>query len=277
MSRCIAVALSFACVMLLVALIAAGASGGEIAIAPLTFLSEGEPVEAILYKPRESAGKRPALVLSPARLRNIKGLEWLSRSLAERGYVVLAQRYREGDVRYQLRDVDDIRHAISYLESFTDVDAGRLGIIGHSRGASASLRAAAKDLRVRSTVALSPPTDHARYMRGVREYAPSRYAVMLKAYGGSPEETPDYYHAISAVNYAAQIKTPVLLVHGTGDLLAPHDHSQWMYDALVKAGNPRVKIELLPGLGHWFEDGYGGYRFERVSELVSQWFAETLQ
>ena len=63
----------------------------------------------------------------------------------------------------------------------------------HSRGGMASLLAAAHDPRVHSTVALSPPTDHVRYVRGLREYSPSRYAEMVKSHGGSPEEAAEYY------------------------------------------------------------------------------------
>jgi hypothetical protein len=32
----------------------------------------------------------------------------------------------------------------------------------------------------------------------------------------------------------------------------------------------------LPGLGHFFEEGGGGYRVERVVGLTVDWFAETL-
>src|SRR5262244_3228434 len=32
----------------------------------------------------------------------------------------------------------------------------------------------------------APPTNHVRYVRGLREYAPSRYAEMVKSHGGSP-------------------------------------------------------------------------------------------
>ncbi|MBI2372023.1 MAG: S9 family peptidase [Deltaproteobacteria bacterium] len=258
-------------------LVITGAWGGEVTITPLTITSEGAPVQAILYQPREVTGRLPALVLSPGRGRDIKGLEWLSRALAERGYIVLAQRYRDGDIRYYLRDADDIRHAISHLQGLPNVDPGRVGIIGHSRGGMASLLAAAKDPRVRSTVALSAPTDHVRYVRGLREYAPSRYGEMVKSRGGTPDEVPEYYREISAVNHASQIKTPVLLIHGTLDLVAPHDHSQWMYDALVKTGNPRVKLEMLPRLGHFFEDTYRPHQFGKVVELASRWFAETLK
>jgi dipeptidyl aminopeptidase/acylaminoacyl peptidase len=252
------------------------ASGADLTVSPVTFTSEGAPVQAMLY---QAAGgtKQPALVLSPGRLRNIRGIEWLSRALADRGYVVLIQQYRDGDARYFWRDAEDIRNAISHLEKLSGVDGARIGIIGHSRGGMASLLAAASDVRVRSTVALSAPTDHLRYVRGLREYAPSRYAEMVKAHGGSPEDIPEYYREVSAVTHADRIKTPVLLVHGTLDLVAPHDHSQWMYEALVKAGHPRAKLELLPGAGHFFEAGFTGYRYERVVELTANWFAETLK
>jgi len=251
--------------------------GADLTLTPVTFTSEGAPVQAMLYQPAAGATKQPALVLSPGRTRDIKGIEWLSRALADRGYVVLAQQYRDGDVRYYGRDAVDIRNAISHLHKLPGIEPGRIGIIGHSRGGMASLLAAANDARVRSTVALSPPTDHVRYVRGLREYSPSRYAEMVKSHGGTPEEAAEYYREISAVTYADRIKTPVLLVHGTSDLVAPHDHSQWMYEALVKAGNPRAKLELLRGVGHFFEQAFGGYRYDRVVELTTSWFAETLK
>ncbi len=253
------------------------APGGEITIAPLTFPSEGAAVQAIMYQPQKITDKLASVVVSAGMGRNIEGLEWLSQPLAQWGYVVLAQRYRDGDVRFHLRDVEDVRNAISYLEGVSYVDPRRIGIIGHSRGGSASLRATAKDSRVRSTVALSPLTDHAQWVRGLREHAPSLYSLVVRRCGGTPEEDPQYYQAVSAVNYAGQIETPVLFIHGTDDLEAPPEHSQWMYDALVKAGNPQVKIELLPSLGHAFEDSKGFQDTDKVVELVSQWFAETLK
>jgi len=50
-----------------------------------------------------------------------------------------------------------------------------------------------------------------------------------------------------------------------------------MYEALVKAGHPRAKLELLLGAGHFFEAGFSGYRHDRVVELTTNWFAETLK
>jgi dipeptidyl aminopeptidase/acylaminoacyl peptidase len=99
-----------------------------------SFTSEGNAVAAVLYEPPERHRKCPAIVLSPPRSRTIDQLAWLARSLAARGYMVLAQRYRDGDTRYQLRDVDDIRNGITFLEGLPKIDLERLGVIGHSRG-----------------------------------------------------------------------------------------------------------------------------------------------
>lgn len=253
------------------------ASGAEITSTSLTVMSEGAPVQAILYKPREVTGKLPAVVLSPGGGRDITGLEWLSRALAERGYVVLAQRYRDGRVRFHLRDVEDTRHAIAYLQGLPYVDAARVGLVGHSAGGAASLIAAAKDPRVRSTVALSPQINRVRWVRGLREHAPGSYAQQVKVHGGTPEDSLEYYQESSALSYASDIKTPVILIHGLADLDTPAEHSRSMYDALVKAGNPQVKLELLPRLAHFYEEGFQGYRFDKVVDLVARWLSETLK
>jgi dipeptidyl aminopeptidase/acylaminoacyl peptidase len=233
-------------------------------------------LQALVYERRAGAVSRPAVIVSPARLRDIESLEWLSRALAERGYIVVAQRFRDGTVRYQLRDVEDVSAAITFAIGLAGVDAARIGVIGHSRGGSASLRAAAIDARVRSTVALSPPVDIAHYVQSLRDYAPTRYALMVAGYGGTPGDDPDYYRAIAPLTYADRIKTPVLLIHGVADMVAPPEHSRWMHEALCRSGNLRARLELLPGLGHFFEEGGLGYRTERVVGLTIDWFDETL-
>jgi len=235
----------------------------EVTKAAVVLTSAGEPVQGSLYKLADGQGRRPALVLSPGFGARVAALEWLAQPLAERGLIVLAQSYRAGDARYQLRDVEDIRASITFLTGQADVDGNRIGVIGHSR--------------VRSTVALSPLVDIARYVRTLREYAPSRYALMVKAFGGTPDDDPDYYRAIAPLAYADRLKTPVLLLHGDADVAAPPEHSRWMYEALVQAGNSQARLELLPRLGHFFEQGHWGYRREQVIERVVGWFDDTLR
>ena len=247
----------------------------NIDVEPCCFMSEGEPVGAVLYQP--SGGRHhPAVVLSPPRLRTIEQLDWLARGLATKGFVVLAHRYRDGDTRYQLRDVDDVCNGIAFLQSLPNADGQRLAAVGHSRGGSASLRAAAQDNRIRAAVALCAPIDIARYVKALKDYAPARYQAMVAGYGATPDEDPNYYREISPLTYATTLKAAVLLVHGTADLIAPHQHSQWMHEALLEGGNARCTIELVSGMGHFFEMGMKGYHFDHVVGLVGNWLSKVL-
>jgi dipeptidyl aminopeptidase/acylaminoacyl peptidase len=100
---------------------------------------------------------------------------------------------------------------------------------------------------------------------------------MVTGYGGTRDDDPDYYQAIAPLTCADRIKTPVLLIHGMADMVAPPEHSQWMYEALRKSGNVRVRLELLPGRGHFFEEGGDGYRVDAVVRLTIDWFDQTLK
>ena len=76
--------------------------------------------------------------------------------------------------------------------------------------------------------------------------------------------------------YADRIRVPVLLVAGTQDLHAPLDESQRMRDALVAAGNTDVHLEVLDGMGHFFEKMYAGYQHTAVVAITLGWLARTL-
>jgi dipeptidyl aminopeptidase/acylaminoacyl peptidase len=203
-------------------------------------------------------------------------MSWLAKPLLARGYTVLVQGYRGGALRYQIRDVADVRNAISWLQKNLHRERTHIGLVGHSRGGSASLRAAALDRRAESTVALCAPVDIARYMNGLREHSPSRYEMLVKAYGGTPAENPEYYRAISPLHYAGQIATPVLLVHGSDDMVAPKENSEWMHAALTASGNTNARLELIAGAGHFFEHRFQAQQFELIVDLIDRWFTETL-
>lgn len=254
------------------------------------YVSQGERVRALLFvsdaRPpflsepggslAEGPLRRPTIVLAPGRDRDVRALEWLARPLAEAGFIVLGTQYRDGQTQVHQRDIEDVGAALSFLSEWESVDPSRLGLIGHSRGAIAVLNVAARHERIRTVVALAPVTDHIRYVQGMRQYSPSRYEAMIKMRGGTPDEVPDYYRAVSPIHWAANITAPVLLIHGTLDLVVPMEHSQWMKEALERAGHRSVRLELLPQVGHFFERKFSGYAFEDVVSLCLDWLRETL-
>src|SRR5262245_31228154 len=61
-----------------------------------------------------------------------------------------------------------------------------------------------------------------------------------------PERNPDGYRASSLLTYAAELRRPLLLVHGTADDNVYFFHSLALADALFRAGRP---FELLPLVG----------------------------
>ena len=238
----------------------------------ITYRSDGAEVPARVYGAGSATGA-VGVLLCPGRFRDTEGLAFLSEALAARGHVVLATRYRGMDF---FTDDDDLAAGLDTLAGLAEVDPQRLAVVGHSRGGMAALRCAAKDGRVRSVVALAPPTEFSSYVKAMEYLSPQRYQGMIASMGGTEEAEPARYAEISALGYADRIKVPVLLVCGTQDLHAPLEHSQWMYDALVEAGNTECRLEVLDGVGHFFEKMYAGYEFDRIVELSAEWLRLTL-
>lgn len=247
-------------------------------ITDVTYTSEDGKVDGKIYRLKELRGSAPTIVVLPGRGRDFRGLEWMLKPLAQKGYVAMAIGYRGIPVRYYLKDVEDARNAITYLESLPYVDRSRIGIFGHSRGGMAALMSVASgDKRIKSVVSASAPTDH---FKSVAEKEPSaaHYPDRMRTRGGPPDEDPEYYRSISAIYNASKMRdVPILLIHGANDFLAFVDHSLNMYGALKVAGNRQARIEVIVGAGHFFERGFGGYAHDEVVGLTTSWFDNTLR
>jgi dipeptidyl aminopeptidase/acylaminoacyl peptidase len=246
-------------------------------ISDVEFKSEGESVVGKLYRLKDLKGTAPAVVALPGRGRDFASMEWLYKPLAQKGYVVMPISFRDIPVRYYLKDVEDARNAMTYLQSLSFVDRGRIGIYGHSRGGAAALMTAASgDKRLKSVVSASAPTDH---FKSLAEKQPSaaHYPDRMRTRGVPAEEDPAYYRSVSAIYHANQMRdVPILLIHGAQDFLSFVDHSTNMYGALKVAGNRDARIEVIVGAGHFFERGMRGYAFDEVLGHAGAWFDRTL-
>jgi dipeptidyl aminopeptidase/acylaminoacyl peptidase len=229
-----------------------------------------DTMEAQLSLP-DRDGAHPAVLLCPGLTRDIAGLVFLRDALLEAGFAVLAIRYRGMDL---LNDDEDCVAALDYLAGHGAVDAGRIAMVGHSRGSMASLRVAAKDSRVRAVGAIHPVTDFLGYVRATRAYAPARFEALVARFGGAdPDVDPAPYELYSAINYADRIAAATLLIGGTADLHSPAHHCLIMRDAIEATGKAETRVELIEGSGHFFEVYYLDDCRDATADLVVQWIS----
>jgi pimeloyl-ACP methyl ester carboxylesterase len=133
--------------------------------------------------------------------------------LAKRGYVTLSPDYPSfGEYEYDfdadnyisgsMKAIYDNTRAIDLLQSLPEVDADRVGCIGHSLGGHNSLFTAAFDPRVKAVVTSCGFTSFRKYMKGdLKGWAGERYMPLVAIkYNYSPDRMPfDFPEILAAI------------------------------------------------------------------------------
>jgi hypothetical protein len=145
------------------------------------FYSEGSKLAGLLRLPDTGDGPFPGIVQGPGwlGLHDAKLYERYHRSFTEAGYAVLVFDYRgfgesEGErgMLDPLRQAEDIRSAITFMQTRSAVDPHRIGLFGSGgTGGALPIYVAAVDLRVKCVVSnygFASGKDWLRSMR--REY-----------------------------------------------------------------------------------------------------------
>src|SRR2546430_12014850 len=145
----------------------------------VSFYSEGAKVKGILRLPDDAgSGRRPGIVQGPGwlGLMDSKLYERYHRSFTEAGYAVLVFDYRgfgdsegeKGLISPQLQ-AEDIRNAISYLETRPEVDSRRIGLFGSGgTGGANPIYVAAIDHRVKCVVSNYAFASGREWLRSMR-------------------------------------------------------------------------------------------------------------
>ena len=148
----------------------------------------GITLAADLYKPKNAAGKLPAVAVSGpfgAVKEQASGL--YAQTLAERGFLAIAfdpsfTGESGGEPRYVASpdiNTEDFSAAVDYLSTREDVDPERIGILGICGWGGLALNAAAIDTRIKATVAATMYDMHRVTARGYFDTmdADARYAL----------------------------------------------------------------------------------------------------
>jgi uncharacterized protein len=169
-----------------------------------------------------------------------------------------------------LHETNDVIGAVQYLKQRPEVDPKRIGVVGFSMGAVATIQAAAQCDDIAAVVADSA---YSSFLEAVR-YS-FRVVARLPHFPIAPvamhwakwivHVDPSLLRPVDVIGRIAP--RPILLMHGTLDEIVPVRHAY----TLFKAADEPKELWIIPGAHHveardQDPDGY----FERIERFLSQ-------
>jgi dipeptidyl aminopeptidase/acylaminoacyl peptidase len=186
------------------------------------------------------------------------GFDWLAQYFANEGYMVFQPNFRgsggfgesfaaAGYGEWGRKMQSDITDGVRALNRMGWADSNRACILGGSYGGYAALAGGAMTPELYKCVVAIAGVTNLREMLGteLRDHGPRsrayRYWVDVI---GDPAKDADRIESVSPVNLADRFQAPVLLIHGTDDLVVPPKQSDQMESALKKAGKDVTYMKL---------------------------------
>lgn len=234
---------------------------------PISFQTrDGHKMFGYLTMPAHAPGAKVPLVVMPHGGPHGVSDDWYfdldSQFLASRGYAVLQVNFRgsggrgvnfmeAGYRQWGSKVQDDIVDGLKWTIAQGEVDGNRVCSYGVSFGGYSALMLAAREPSMFKCAIGYAGVYDLNLLASSDEYRANKSAQSVIArYIGTDKQELDRN---SPVTLAAQIKAPVLLVHGGKDKRAPVQHAEEMREALTKAGNAPEWL-LAPNEGHGFYD-----------------------
>ena len=244
---------------------------------------DGVMLSGTLTLPKSAITQRmPAVVLlhgSTSTDRNNSGgvyygallFRQLADTLSRRGIAVLRYDKRgfgaipPGDPPVLSTLATDAKAALALLKGRNDIDAGRLALLGLSEGGVIGPIVASQDTALRGLVLLNAP--------GVTGWNLFEYqvrAAIERIPGISPSRRDSVYEAEvvderalalkserervwlehDPIAVARRIKTPVLIINATSDLIVPANSAATLLEAFRQAGNHDITAIIAADLNH---------------------------
>jgi dipeptidyl aminopeptidase/acylaminoacyl peptidase len=220
---------------------------------------DGLEIEGVLTRPTRPGAKRPyPLVLYPhggPHSRSTAGFNFTVQVLAAHGYAVFQPNYRGSDGygqawinadRFDLggADMRDMLTGIDHLVAQGVVDRDRQFVYGVSYGGFTTSWLIGQTHQFRAAVPQNAVTDLTA-MWGLSDIQ----SWTEWEFGGRPWETPQAMREHSPLTYAANVRTPTLILHAAGDRRCPLPMGRMFYRALKSAG-VETQMVIYPDEGH---------------------------
>lgn len=185
--------------------------------------------------------------------------------LAQQGYVVFTLDNRgsanrgfefESIIHRQLgeMEMEDQMAGVQYLKTLDYVDTTRIGVDGWSYGGFMTISLMVRNPGVFKVACAGGP---------VIDW--SWYEVMYgERYMDTPMENPEGYEKASLLNYAGNLESKLLVIHGTNDPVVVWQNSLGFLDACIKEGK-QVDYFVYPGSGHNMTGRTRVHLFEKIT------------
>jgi len=228
----------------------------------VSYPSDGLKIFALLTVP---LGEKPATgfpvvifnhgYIPPDQYRTTERYLAYTDAFARNGYIVVKSDYRGhgssegasesayGSPGYTI----DVLNALASARRYPDADPARVGLWGHSMGGYITLRAMVADQGIKAgviwagVVASYSDLFQSWFGRSGATPRPGWRSTIIEQYG-PPADNPEFWNALSANSFLADLSGPVQLHHGTGDSTVPYGYSTTLEQQIQAAGKP---VELF--------------------------------
>jgi len=233
------------------------------------------PVEIIHYEARDGMDLFGYLTLPQGReaqglplvmmphggpqARDTYGYDEWAQLLASRGYAVFQPQFRGSDGfgrnfvlaghdEWGEAMQDDVSDALLHLAEEGIVDSDRVCIFGWSYGGYAALAGATLTPELyRCIIAGAPVSNILTMMDYSEERGRGEASLYWADYIGDYIANRDHMISISPAYQAQNVNAPLMLIHGTDDLIVPFSQAEEMAEALEAAGKPYELVAIQDG------------------------------
>jgi dipeptidyl aminopeptidase/acylaminoacyl peptidase len=245
----------------------------QVEIKAITYLSDGLKVKGYLAVPKKG-DKLPCVIFNRGGNREFGALTderavALLGPVASWGYIVVASQYRgnaggEGKEEFGGKDVNDVLNLLPMLESLPRADVTRVGMWGWSRGGMMTYVALTRTDRIAAAVVVAGMADAFDTIKRRPEMEKEVFAELIPNYAADTEAA---LAARSAVRWPGKLhkKTPILLLHGSGDWRVHPSEALTMASKLYESKHP-FRLVFFEGGDH----GLSEHR-EEVDRLIRDW------
>lgn len=239
------------------------------------------------YLTRPASGAPGPLVVMPhggPEARDYRTFDAWAQGMAARGWWVLQPNFRgsggygrafarAGWRRWGDRMQEDIEDAVAQVLKDHGLAGRKVAICGGSYGGYAALMGAVRrpDLYC-AVVAIAGVSDLPEMLRWVKEEddTPEKDGLNFWAQRiGDPVADADMLATASPRRRAAEIRAPVLLMHGTWDATVPIEQSRMMAKALTEAGKAVELVEIKRADHAAYNRGADKARLAKVLDFLS--------